>query len=124
MNARDEHRPGLAASRLVPGELGWFSRLGNLPFVALIRVYRLTLSPLIGGQCRFEPTCSLYALEAYRLWGPIRGTRLTVRRVVRCCPLTKGGFDPVPIPDRAHDDDATREGDTSDGHQTAGGAEA
>ncbi|MEL6328056.1 MAG: membrane protein insertion efficiency factor YidD [Planctomycetota bacterium] len=66
--------------------------------VAVIRLYRLVLSPLLGGHCRFEPTCSCYALEAYRLHGPIRGTRLTVQRILRCQPLCKGGYDPVPIP--------------------------
>lgn len=67
-----------------------------LPFVALIRVYQYTLSPLIGRQCRFWPTCSNYGLEAYRRHGPWRGTVLTLRRIARCNPLSKGGYDPVP----------------------------
>ena len=79
--------------------LGLWARLGNAPFVLLIRVYRVTLSPFIGGQCRYEPTCSRYGLDAYRLYGPIRGTRMTLGRVLRCHPFTKGGYDPVPIPD-------------------------
>ncbi len=69
------------------------------PFIAAIWVYRFTLSPLIGGQCRFEPTCSRYALEAYRRHGACRGTKLTIRRVLRCHPLHPGGYDPVPIED-------------------------
>lgn len=74
-------------------------RIASLPFIAVIWAYRVTLSPLVGGQCRFEPTCSRYGLEAYRLHGPLRGTALTARRVLRCNPFVKGGYDPVPIPD-------------------------
>lgn len=69
----------------------------TLPFVLLIWTYRLTLSPLMGGHCRFHPTCSQYALEAYREHGVWRGTVLTVRRLGRCHPLGKGGYDPVPV---------------------------
>ncbi len=74
------------------------SRLASLPFLALIYAYRLTLSPLLGGQCRFHPTCSTYALDAYRLRGPIIGTYLTLRRLLRCHPLGGSGYDPVPEP--------------------------
>jgi uncharacterized protein len=72
-------------------------RVGNAPFIAAIKLYQFTLSPLIGRQCRFSPTCSWYGLEAYRRHGPIRGTWLTVRRIVRCNPFVKGGYDPVPV---------------------------
>ena len=78
---------------------GLIARLCSLPFVGLIWVYRFTLSPFIGGQCRYEPTCSRYGLEAYKYHGPIRGTVLTLRRIGRCHPLAKGGYDPVPIPE-------------------------
>ncbi|MEQ8317037.1 MAG: membrane protein insertion efficiency factor YidD [Phycisphaerales bacterium] len=61
-----------------------------------IRAYRVTLSPFVGGQCRFEPTCSRYALEAYHTHGPFKGTRLTLWRLARCHPFIKGGYDPVP----------------------------
>ena len=72
------------------------------PFVALIYAYKATLSPFLGGQCRFVPTCSTYALDAYREHGVIRGTVLTVRRIARCNPLSKGGYDPVPpAPERS-----------------------
>lgn len=67
------------------------------PFIALIWVYRCTLSPVIGRQCRFEPTCSQYALDAYRRYGAARGTLLTARRIARCHPFSAGGYDPVPI---------------------------
>ncbi len=79
--------------------LPMWMRVGNVPFVLLIRLYRVTLSPFIGGQCRYEPTCSLYGLDAYRLYGPIRGTRMTIGRILRCHPFVKGGYDPVPIPE-------------------------
>ena len=107
---------GIVATRLVESPLGLFGRIGNLPFVGLIRVYRVVLSPLIGGQCRFEPTCSLYALEAYRLHGPIAGTRMTVGRICRCHPWNKGGFDPVKIPDGAC---IVREDGVQDEHRLA-----
>lgn len=66
------------------------------PFILLIRAYQYTLSPIIGRQCRFWPTCSNYAIEAYRRHGPWVGTRLTLRRLGRCHPFSSGGYDPVP----------------------------
>jgi len=90
---------GLAASSQVDSQLAPLSKLANLPFLALIKLYRAALSPFLGGQCRFEPTCSRYAAEAYRLHGPISGTRMTLTRICRCHPWNKGGFDPVQIPD-------------------------
>ena len=63
---------------------------------AFIRFYRYALSPLIPPRCRFQPTCSAYALEAIERHGPWRGTRLAVGRVLRCHPLCQGGWDPVP----------------------------
>ncbi len=79
-----------------PPPLPWWSRALSWPFVLLILLYKVTLSPFIGRQCRFEPTCSTYALGAYREWGVFRGTTLTVKRLSRCHPLHKGGYDPVP----------------------------
>lgn len=89
---------GLAASSMVESKVGWWGRMGNVPFLLVIRVYRVVLSPVIGGQCRFEPTCSRYAAEAYRLHGPVVGTRMAAWRICRCHPWNKGGFDPVRIP--------------------------
>ncbi len=63
---------------------------------ALIRLYQLTLSPFIGNQCRFHPTCSNYALEAMDRWGAVRGSWLALKRLGRCHPFHAGGFDPVP----------------------------
>lgn len=76
----------------------WPSRFATLPFIAAIYAYRVTLGPLLGGQCRFHPTCSQYALDAYREHGAIRGSLLTARRLLRCHPLGGGGYDPVPAP--------------------------
>ncbi|MCU0931650.1 MAG: membrane protein insertion efficiency factor YidD [Serpentinimonas sp.] len=64
--------------------------------VGLVRAYRLLLSPLVGSGCRFEPTCSLYALGALERHGAAGGSYLTLRRLVRCHPWCDGGCDPVP----------------------------
>lgn len=67
----------------------------------LIGVYRGGISPLLGaGKCRFEPTCSEYALEAVRTRGAARGLFLAARRLLRCHPFCRGGYDPVPHPRR------------------------
>ncbi|MBR3149212.1 MAG: membrane protein insertion efficiency factor YidD [Eubacterium sp.] len=65
--------------------------------VFLIRTYQLTLSPRFShGACRYTPTCSQYALEAVEIHGVIKGSLLAVLRIMRCNPLFKGGYDPVP----------------------------
>ena len=64
--------------------------------LALLRAYRRWVSPLLGQRCRFAPTCSAYALEALTAHGLLRGTSLTLRRLVRCQPFHPGGHDPVP----------------------------
>jgi putative membrane protein insertion efficiency factor len=62
----------------------------------LIEGYRLALSPLLGGFCRYEPSCSRYGEEAIRRHGAARGLVLTLRRLARCHPFRPGGYDPVP----------------------------
>ena len=62
----------------------------------VVRGYRLLLSPWLGSSCRFEPTCSIYSLQALELHGAVRGSYLTLRRLGRCHPWCAGGNDPVP----------------------------
>jgi putative membrane protein insertion efficiency factor len=72
------------------------SRPFQLLFLGIIRVYQWTLSPVIGRQCRFHPTCSRYGYEAIQVYGPWRGGWMALRRIGRCNPLNPGGYDPVP----------------------------
>lgn len=62
----------------------------------LVRLYQLTLSPWVGRSCRFVPTCSNYAIEALEKYGAVKGTYLTIYRLLRCHPLGGRGLDPVP----------------------------
>ena len=62
----------------------------------LIRVYQVALSPLLGPNCRYYPTCSQYAIEALETHGTFKGTWLAIKRISRCHPWHEGGFDPVP----------------------------
>jgi putative membrane protein insertion efficiency factor len=64
--------------------------------MALIRLYQLTLSPLLPPSCRFTPSCSHYGYEAFRRFGFFKGGWLAVKRVARCNPFNPGGYDPVP----------------------------
>jgi len=73
-------------------------RIAACLLVALLQAYRWTLSPLLGPRCRFEPSCSRYAIEAIELHGPGRGLVLAMRRLARCQPWGGFGFDPVPRP--------------------------
>ena len=64
--------------------------------ICLVKFYRKFLSPLKRPCCRFTPTCSEYAIEALRVHGALKGTALSIYRVLRCNPLCRGGYDPVP----------------------------
>jgi uncharacterized protein len=64
--------------------------------LGLIRVYQATLSNILGGQCRYLPSCSQYTYEAVGKYGWLRGGLMGLRRVGRCHPFARGGFDPVP----------------------------
>jgi len=64
--------------------------------IALVNVYRIALSPWLAPACRFEPSCSAYAIEAIERHGAARGAWLALRRLLRCHPLHRAGFDPVP----------------------------
>lgn len=64
--------------------------------LAMIRFYRGAISPLLGANCRFIPTCSAYAMQAIEKYGAWKGGWLALRRILRCHPFCKGGYDPVP----------------------------
>lgn len=65
-------------------------------FILLIRAYQWLISPLLPPSCRFTPSCSHYGIEALQKHGLIRGSYLTINRILRCHPWSKGGHDPVP----------------------------
>ncbi len=64
--------------------------------MGIVRLYQLTLSPFMGGQCRFYPSCSNYALDALESHGPLKGSWLALQRLLKCHPFHPGGFDPPP----------------------------
>ena len=72
------------------------SRILAFPLLLGVRLYQWTLSPFLGGQCRYWPTCSHYSVEALQRHGGLRGAWLTIKRLARCHPFAKGGYDPVP----------------------------
>ena len=74
----------------------WPRTPGRVVAIALVRAYQLTLSPLIGSNCRHLPTCSEYAFEAFARYGLLKGGWLTIKRVARCGPFGSHGYDPVP----------------------------
>lgn len=88
-----ERAPGLLRRIAAP-----IDRALVLFFLGLIRVYQWTLSPFVGRQCRFEPTCSRYFAEALRVHGLVSGFSLGLRRLSRCHPF--GGHGPDPVPPR------------------------
>lgn len=62
----------------------------------MVRGYQIFISPLLGAHCRFTPTCSAYFIEAVEKYGPIKGSWLGIKRILRCHPGNPGGYDPVP----------------------------
>ena len=79
-------------SRLLHG----CKRLCTLPFIVLVKFYQYCISPLTPASCRYVPTCSQYAVEALRKYGPLKGGWLTLKRLARCHPWGGSGYDPVP----------------------------
>lgn len=63
--------------------------------IGLLKLYQLFISPMLPPSCRFTPTCSQYAIEAIGIHGTLRGSYLAVRRLLRCHPFARGGYDPV-----------------------------
>jgi putative membrane protein insertion efficiency factor len=74
--------------------LSTLARLPRLLFIGLVRAYQLILSPHLGGTCRYQPTCSNYAIQAFREYGVLKGLVLSVHRLFRCHPWGGHGYDP------------------------------
>ncbi len=75
-----------------------------LIFTGIIRLYRAAVSPFFPSTCRFTPTCSRYTLEAIEVHGAIKGTWLGMKRIAKCHPFHRGGYDPVPARRDQHSD--------------------
>ncbi|MCR4713586.1 MAG: membrane protein insertion efficiency factor YidD [Treponemataceae bacterium] len=82
----------MSKSRFIKEIRNFFIRILCL----FIRFYQVFISPLFPPCCRYYPTCSSYALEAIKKYGPLKGSFLAIRRILRCNPFHKGGYDPVP----------------------------
>ncbi len=76
--------------------MNFLKKLVSAPFLLLIKIYRVFISPLFPPACRFYPTCSAYSYEAISKYGPLKGGMLAVKRISKCHPRNPGGFDPVP----------------------------
>lgn len=76
-------------------------RFPQIVLIGVVKAYRLLISPWLGSNCRFEPSCSAYSLQALSQHGATLGSYLTLRRLVRCQPWCEGGHDPVPPPNPA-----------------------
>ncbi|HAS35254.1 MAG TPA: membrane protein insertion efficiency factor YidD [Flavobacteriales bacterium] len=66
------------------------------PFIALVRIYQFGISPFLGANCRYHPTCSQYSVEALREHGVLKGLWLSIKRILSCHPWGGSGYDPVP----------------------------
>lgn len=71
-------------------------RVLSFPLVILVRFYQICISPLKPPTCRFTPTCSAYAIEALKKYGPVKGLYLAIKRILKCHPWGGSGYDPVP----------------------------
>ncbi|MDJ0750112.1 MAG: membrane protein insertion efficiency factor YidD [Woeseiaceae bacterium] len=80
------------------------SRAFAVPLILLVRFYRVAISPWLGTRCRFQPTCSSYAIEALQVHGALKGSWLAARRIGRCHPWGGSGYDPVPGTEESDDD--------------------
>jgi uncharacterized protein len=80
----------------IPAPVTGLAAVPRLLAIFGVRVYQVLLSPLLGGSCRYYPSCSAYAIEALERHGAARGSWLAIRRIGRCHPFRPGGYDPVP----------------------------
>ena len=71
-------------------------QIASFPFIVLIKLYQWIISPWLGNQCRYQPTCSHYGIKAFKKHGPVKGFWLTLKRVSKCHPWGGHGYDPVP----------------------------
>lgn len=74
----------------------YISRCINFILITLVRIYQIAISPLKPRTCRFYPTCSTYTLQALQKYGPVKGSILGIKRIMKCHPFHKGGYDPLP----------------------------
>ncbi len=81
----------IAVLTAVSGAFSWL-------LILLVRAYQVAFGAMLGGHCRFQPSCSVYAIDAIRNCGPLKGLRLAAWRILRCNPFSKGGYDPAPEP--------------------------
>ena len=88
----------------------WIYKLLGLPFILLVRIYQLIISPIFPPSCRYTPTCSSYMIEAIQVWGPIKGLWLGSKRIASCHPRGGFGYDPVP---KKHVTEAPNPADTT-----------
>ncbi len=65
-------------------------------FISIIKIYQRFISPLFPSSCKFSPTCSRYGIEAINKYGAFKGMAMTIKRILRCNPFSKGGYDPIP----------------------------
>ena len=80
------------------------SRALAKPLILVVRFYRVAISPWLGTRCRYQPTCSSYAIEALQVHGALKGSWLAARRIGRCHPWGGSGYDPVPGTEGGSDD--------------------
>ncbi len=76
--------------------MSWVRRLPRAALILVVRIYQVSIGPLLPASCRYTPSCSAYAVEALQRYGALRGGWMAVRRIGRCHPFRPGGYDPVP----------------------------
>lgn len=91
--------PPIAAGFCNENRPGVYSIMKKM-LIGLVRGYQMIISPFLGNNCRYSPTCSAYTIEAMEKYGPFRGIWMGLKRVGRCHPFHEGGYDPVPDPDK------------------------